>query len=98
MCAGKGSDGLRHHQLGTLRASNLVKSRNYEERFMNITDIVLVEQKIVTFGQYISGQSLGNEIYIYNKTSSEQTFTLTIDKDSDEFPETVKELLAPYCP
>ena len=85
--------------MSTLRASNLLKSRKTcEEREINITDIVVVEQKIVTFGQYISGQSLGNEIYIYNKTSNEQTFTLSIDKTSDEFPETVKELLAPYCP
>ena len=51
--------------LGPLRATNLLKSRKTcEERELNITDIVSVEQKIVTFGQYISGQSLGNEIYI----------------------------------
>ena len=84
-----------------LKATNIVATRPPAasfERQLSINELVGVEQKIVTFGQFISGQSLGNELYVYNKTSSEQKFTLAVDQDSPNFPESVEQLLAPYRP
>jgi len=51
--------------VGAIQATNLLEThKTCEERQVNINEIAGVEQKVVTFGQYISGQSLGNEIYV----------------------------------
>ena len=55
-----------------------------------------VDQKIISFGQFISGQNLGNRLSFTNKTDKEQTFSLTIDSQQDTFTETVEELFAPF--
>ncbi len=55
-----------------LKTTNLLKSRKTcEKRKLNITDLVSVDQKIVSFGQFISGQTLGNRLLVTNKTNSE---------------------------
>ena len=78
---------------------NLLKTRkSCERRQLNINEIVQVDQKIVTFGRFISGQTLGNRITIMNKTAREQMFVLEIDESSLSFNESVCELLSPYNP
>ena len=82
-----------------MKATNLLKSRKTcEKKQLNITDVATVDQKIISFGKFISGQNLGNELVVTNKTDKEQTFTLSIDDVSERFPETANQLLAPFCP
>jgi hypothetical protein len=63
---------------------------------LNITEIAGVDQKIISFGQFLSGQNLGNRLAVSNKTFNLQTFSLEIDGTTDTFPETAQELLAPF--
>lgn len=80
-----------------MKESNLLQSRKTcVKRQLEISDVVRVSTTIVSFGQFTSGQNLGNEIVITNKTDQEQTFALSLD--NEEFAETVSDLLAPFCP
>ena len=80
------------------KITNLLKSRKTcERRQLNITEVASVDQKIISFGQFISGQNLGNELLITNKTDKEQTFSLSIDESCEHFPETTSQLFAPFC-
>ena len=82
----------------TKNITNLLKSRKTcERKRLNINEVASVDQKIISFGQFISGQNLGNELLITNKTNKEQTFSLSIDQSCEHFPETTSQLLAPFC-
>ena len=59
---------------------NLLKiKKTYEKRAYNIEDVVRLDSKILSFGQFISGQNTGNVIEVTNKTNKTQTFHLEID-------------------
>ena len=82
-----------------MKSTNLLKSRKTcEKKQLDISDVVSVDQKIISFGRFISGQNLGNELLVTNKTDKEQTFTMNIEDSCERFPETASELLAPFCP
>ena len=52
----------------------------------------------MSFGQFISGKNLGQEITIENLTDEDQTLSLALDNTSARFSESVSELLAPFHP
>lgn len=82
-----------------LKATNLLKSRKTcEKKHLNITDFASVDQKIISFGQYISGQTLGNRLQIANKTNKELTFSILVDSSEPLMAETAHDLLAPFQP
>ena len=84
---------LRH-----AKATNLLKTRKTcEKRQFNVFDIAAVDQKILSFGQFISGRTIGNQITLTNKTGREQTFSLAFDQEA-EFKESASQLLKPFCP
>ena len=82
-----------------MKSTNLLKSRKTcEKKQLDISDVVSIDQKIISFGRFISGQNLGNELLVTNKTDKEQTFTMNIEDSCEHFPETASELLGPFCP
>ncbi len=56
-----------------------------------------MDQQIISFGKFISGQTLGNELLLLNKSDKEQSFTVMIDQSGARFAETAKDLLGEYC-
>ena len=53
-----------------LKTTNLLMSRKKcEKKAYNIDDVVSSDVKILSFGQFISGQNLGNVIELTNKTN-----------------------------
>ena len=82
---------------GKIKATNLLKSRKTcEKRQLNISELAEVDQKIMSFGKFFSGQNLGNYVSVSNKSKQEQTFSLEIDSKADTFKESTKKLLAPF--
>lgn len=86
-------------QMNKMKPTNLLKSRKTcEKKHLNITDVLHVNQKVISFGQFISGQNLGNELRLTNKTNKEQSFTLAIDDSCARFEQTQSQMFARFCP
>ena len=84
-------------QLSLNKPTNLLKSRKTcAKRRLSVTEILGIDQNIVSYGQFISGQTLGNEVLLTNQSDKEQSFTMMLDKSQKRFPETAKDLLADF--
>ena len=65
-----------------LEETNLLRSRKTcEKRTDDIDQMIEVDSPIITFGQFISGQNLGNQLTITNKTNCKKTFELKLDTE-----------------
>ena len=85
-------------QMKQMKTTNLLKSRkSCEKKQLNITDVVSVDQKVISYGQFISGQNLGNEVTVTNKTDKEQSFSVGIDGSCEKFDQTESDLFARFC-
>ena len=58
--------------------------------------MVDIDTPIMTFGQFMSGQNLGNQIQITNKTDSKRTFELSIDASTETYAQSSKEILSAF--
>jgi len=58
----------------------------------------LVDQKIVSFGQFFSGQTLGNRLKLTNKSAKELTLHLFIEESQTHFTESAHAILSSFCP
>ena len=86
-------------ETSSLKPTNLLKSRKTcERRQLNITELVKVNQSLISFGQFLSGKTLGNKLQLTNKTAKDQTFIVCIDDTETYFTETTHALLAPFKP
>ena len=75
----------------------MLKTRkSCEKRVQDIQHIVEVDSPIMTFGQFMSGQNLGNQIQITNKTGAKRTFELSIDVITDTYEQTSKEIFSAF--
>ena len=82
-----------------MKTTNLLKSRKTcEQKRLNITELIQVDQKVISFGQFTSMQTLGNRLLITNKTDQQQTFSMLLNSSESHFNETAYELLSAFHP
>ena len=84
-------------RVDSLKATNLLMTRKKcEKKTITIDDIVKTDSRILSFGQFISGQNLGNVIEVTNKTNMKQTFQFEIDQRNEKYQKCSKDLLRDF--
>ena len=80
-----------------LEETNLLKSRKTcEKRVDDIEQMVEIDSPIITFGQFISGQNLGNQLTITNKTNVKKTFELKLDTEVETYEQSSKQIFSMF--